>query len=52
MHIYCVKCRRKVYVPSVKSVVLKAGRSRVKMRAWEGRCRTCGSMCYRFIGRA
>lgn len=52
MHIYCVKCRKKVYVPRTTLVTLKAGRSKVAMEAWRGKCPKCGTMVYRIVGKA
>ena len=52
MYIYCVKCRKKVYVPKAELVTLKKGRSKVAMVAWKGQCPKCGIIVYRITGKA
>lgn len=52
MWIYCVKCRKKVFVPQAELVTLKKGRSKVAMEAWRGKCPKCGTMVYRIVRKA
>lgn len=52
MYIYCVKCRKKVYVSQATLVTLKKGRSKVAMEAWRGICPKCGTMVYKIVGKA
>ena len=47
MYIYCVKCRKKVYVLQAELETLKKGRSKVAMEAWSGICPKCGTKVYR-----
>jgi len=49
---YCVKCRKKRVMSNPKIVVLKRGRSKIKMQAWKGVCPTCGTVMYKIIGKA
>lgn len=49
VNVYCVKCRKKVGLVKPKVVILKQGRSKVRMKSWAGRCPICGTKVFRFI---
>lgn len=48
---YCVKCRDKREMQSVKEVVMK-GKGGSKRRAARGVCPECGTRMYRILGKA
>ena len=49
---YCVKDRHKFMATDPQVVVLKAGRSKVRMKAYRAVCPKHGGYSYKFIGKA
>lgn len=51
-YMYCVKCRKKVFVDSPKEVTFKNKRTKQNMRALQGNCPRCGTKTFKILGKA